>query len=543
DGAFEGIVVHRDGMILDANAAARRMFGFGDDLSKEALHEWFDVTAGWTSGDDEQTTEVNLRRPDGNRFPAEICRRRMLLADGAAGELLAVRDLTARKESEARIAHLALHDPLTELPNRRFFMELAHKTIAHAQRAGDRFALLALDLDDFKLVNDMYGHAAGDALLGVTAQRISATLRESDVCARFGGDEFAILESYTAEPNDAIALAERLLEVLHTPVFFDGVEIPISVSIGVALFPDDGSTVEELLRNADTAMYRAKADGKATCRFFEPQMDAALVARRRLEQRLRRAVAEDRLSVAYQPIVDSDHRAPLAFEALLRWTDEELGTVTPAEFIPVAEETGLIVPLGEFVLRRACGDATQWPSPIRVAVNLSAVQFRRRGLVDTVRSALADSGLPGDRLELEVTETLLMENREDALRQLNDLKQLGVRISMDDFGTGYSSLSYLQCFPFDKIKIDRAFVSDLPDNAQNASIVRAVAAMGKSLDMRVVAEGVETNLQADILKGLECDEIQGFLIARPMRVNDIAAFLGGQVASRPALVQEQLTVA
>jgi diguanylate cyclase (GGDEF)-like protein len=448
-----------------------------------------------------------------------------LLTDGAHGELLAIRDITARKESEARLAHLALHDSLTELPNRRFFMELAQKNISQAQRSGERFALIAIDLDDFKLVNDLHGHAAGDELIRVTAKRIAATVRDADISARFGGDEFAIVQTCASQPHHAIALAERLLDVLRAPVNLDGVEVTVSVSVGVALYPDDGTTVQDLLRNADTAMYRAKADGKATCRFFEPQMDAALVARRKLEMGLRRAVADDRLSVVYQPIVDSGCRTPLAFEALVRWHDEELGLIMPGDFIPVAEETGLIVPIGEFVLRKACFDAMTWPAPLCVAVNLSAVQFRRKGLIDTVRRALNDSGLPGSRLELEVTETLLVENRDDALRVLTELKTLGVRIAMDDFGTGYSSLSYLQCFPFDKIKIDRVFVSDLPTNVQNASIVRAVAAMGKSLKMRVVAEGVQTDVQADLMKELECDEMQGFLIARPMAASDIDAFL------------------
>ncbi|MEX2284896.1 MAG: EAL domain-containing protein [Gemmatimonadota bacterium] len=532
DGAFEGLVVHRNGQVVDANAAARRMFSLGDNLASQSIHNWFggsQVGAYASAQTEGEAAEFTLRRPDGSTFPAEVCRRRMLLTDGTQGELLAIRDLTARKESDARIAHLALHDPLTELPNRRFFMELAHKAVALAHRTGDGFALLALDFDDFKLVNDLHGHLAGDELLRIAAKRITATLRDADVSTRFGGDEFAILQTHAAGPKGTIALVERLLEALQAPVQIGGVEISISVSIGVALYPDDGDTVEDLLRNSDTAMYRAKADGKATCRFFESHMDAALVARRKLEHGLRRAVAEDRLTIAYQPIVDSDCRTPLAFEALVRWTDPELGVVAPRDFIPVAEETGLIVQIGEFVIRRACIDAMTWPEPLRVAVNLSAVQFKRKGLVDTVRLALAESGLPGDRLELEVTETLLMENRDDALRQLNQLKELGVRIAMDDFGTGYSSLSYLQCFPFDKIKIDRAFVMDLPNNTQNASIVRAVAAMGKSLQMRVVAEGVETDLQADMLKGLDCDELQGYLIARPMDPSLIKGFLAGYV--------------
>jgi diguanylate cyclase (GGDEF)-like protein/PAS domain S-box-containing protein len=532
DGALEGLVIHRDGVMVDANAAARRMFGLEENLSGQSIQGWFADPdqwdkQSWHAGAREEAAETLLRGPTGSSFPAEICRRRILLSDGSEAELLAIRDLTARKESEARIAHLALHDTLTDLPNRRFFMEMAQKTMSLAQRSGHPFALLALDLDNFKDVNDMYGHAAGDQVLKITAQRINATLRAADFSARFGGDEFAILQSNASSAAQTIALGERLLEALGAPVRVQGAEVTVSVSVGIALFPDDGVSVGELLRNADTAMYRAKADGKATLRYFEQQMDAALVARRKLENGLRRAVTEGHLTIAYQPIVDSILRAPVAFEALVRWTDPEMGNVTPAEFIPVAEETGLIVPIGEFVLREACKQAVLWPEPLRVAVNLSAVQFRRKGLVEAVRRALDESGLSGNRLELEVTEGLLMENRAEALQVLNQLKALGVLISMDDFGTGYSSLSYLQSFPFDKIKIDRAFVSDLPNNAQNASIVRAVAAMGKSLQMRVVAEGVETSYQADLLESLDCDELQGYLIARPMACSEIKKFLAG----------------
>jgi len=528
DGALEALVVHSEGRIVDANAAARELFDIAHGDTSRRIDTLFDnpdpalARSHLVEG---TLSEIWLKSASGARFPAEVCRRRMRLADGGEGELLAIRDLSARKESEARIEHLALHDPLTDLPNRRLFMELSNKAISHAVRAGERFAVLAVDLDGFKLVNDMHGHAAGDELLKTVAARISATLREADVFARFGGDEFAILQSFAAQPQQAMVLAERLLETLSAPIRLADVEVTVSASIGVALYPDDGCTATDLLRNADTAMYRAKADGKATCRFFEPQMDAALEVRRRLESRLRLAVAEGRLEVAFQPLVCSDSREPLGFEALVRWHDDELGAIPPVDFIPVAEETGLIIPLGELVLRRACREAAGWSQPLRVAVNLSAVQFRRRGLVETVRDALAESGLPGDRLELEVTESLLIDNRDEALRTLGALKALGVRIAMDDFGTGYSSLSYLQSFPFDKIKIDRVFVNDLQAGSQNASIVRAVASMGRSLHMRVVAEGVETQGQARLLRELDCDELQGYLISRPMPAADVESFL------------------
>ena len=287
----------------------------------------------------------------------------------------------------------------------------------------------------------------------------------------------------------AVALAERLLDALKAPIQLGHAEVWVSGSVGVAFYPIDGSTAEELLSNADTAKYRAKADGKAAYRFYERQMDAVLDARRKLENRSRLAIAEQRLEVFYQPLVDSRKRVSLGFEALLRWHDEELGSISPAEFIPVAEETGLIVALGEYVLQAACRDAATWPEALSVAVNLSVIQFRRKGLVETVRQTLAQSGLPGKHLEFEVTESALIDNRDEVMGQLTAMKALGVRIAMDDFDTGYSSLSYLQSFPFDKIKIDRSSVSDLEVNPKNASIVRAVASMGKSLDMRIVAEG------------------------------------------------------
>ncbi|MGE0861436.1 MAG: EAL domain-containing protein [Gammaproteobacteria bacterium] len=541
DGAMEGLIVHRDGLVVDMNAAARAMFAFEGGGAALCIRHWFEdlepEAAEILRSSDGRAVELALPRQDGSRFPAEICARHMRLADGGDGELLAIRDLTVRKATEARIEHLAWHDPLTDLPNRRLFLELANKAIAQVARGGQHLAVLAIDLDGFKLVNDVHGHAAGDSLLKQVAARIAATLRDADVAARFGGDEFAILQSLASQPEQAMCLAERLLDLLAAPLYIGGVEVTVSASIGVALYPTDGRTTDELLRNADTAMYRAKADGKATCRFFEAQMDAEVETRRRLEARLRQAVADERLQVFFQPLVGSGDHRPLGFEALVRWHDAELGNISPADFIPVAEQTGLIVAIGEQVLRRACREAAGWSAPLRVAVNLSAVQFRRKGLVDMVRGVLEDTGLPGERLELEVTESLLIDNRDEALRTLTALKALGVRIAMDDFGTGYSSLSYLQSFPFDKIKIDRVFVADLERGEQNASIVRAVASMGQSLRMRVVAEGVESAAQAHLLRDLSCDELQGYYIARPMPAEAVEDFLLGHVApAAPATV-------
>lgn len=535
NGTREALVIHHQGAIVDSNAAARRLLDLESEDGLRRLGAWLVALADHeqlsNAGGDERV-ELEMPGRNGSFFPVEVSRLGIRLANGQAGELVAASDLTLRKRAEARIAHLALHDPLTELPNRRLFTELFLKAMSYAERAGDGFAILSVDLDGFKQVNDMLGHGAGDELLRVVASRLSSLLRKADLLARFGGDEFVILQNRGALPREVVGLADRLLASLSEPISVGGTYVTISTSIGVAIYPKDGTTVEDLLRNADTAMYRAKADGKATCRFFEEAMDAALNQRRRLEGRLRTALAESRLDLAFQPLVSSEDGGTVGFEALVRWHDAELGTVPPSDFIPVAESTGLIFAVGEFVLRRACEAAVSWGPALRVAVNLSAVQFRRKGLVDLVRRTLADTGLDGKRLELEVTESLLIDNREEALLILTELKALGVRIAMDDFGTGYSSLSYLQSFPFDTIKIDRMFIAGLDRNEQNASIVRAVTSMGRGLQMRVVAEGVETDREAELLRSFDCDEMQGYLIARPMPADQVAGFLSGQTLSR-----------
>ena len=530
DGAFEGLVIHRDRQLIDANLAARQMLGIDEEaLAGYSLALW-PGSGGDPLGDGEasRTEEIELPGADGRPFPAEIGRRVIALQDGSIGELIAIRDLTSRRESEARIAHLALHDPLTDLPNRRFFTDLCTDTIDRATRDGTPFAMFAIDLDDFKLVNDLHGHAAGDELIRTVARRIAGVVREEDVVARIGGDEFALIDRSPDQPARSAALAERLRSALAEPVRLEDVEVMTNASIGIATYPADGEDIEDLLRNADTAMYHAKADGKGGTRRFEAHMHAELERRRALEDRLRSALDESALSIAYQLLVRSGDRSPICFEALLRWEDEELGQVSPMEFIPVAERTGLIVAIGEFVMRRACLDAVSWPAPLRVAVNLSVSQFARGELVETVREALASSGLTPERLELEVTESLLIENREEAMSVLRALKAMGVSTAMDDFGTGYSSLGYLQSFGFDKIKIDRRFVAGAASDPESASIVRAIVAMGKSLHMRVVAEGVETHAQAELLTTLDCDEMQGFLIARPMPADEIAGFLAAR---------------
>ena len=534
DGSFEGIVIHVDGVVCDCNPAFRKIVA-ATDVEATALSDYFpEPLLSELIAEPGTAREIQLRRSNGEGLPVEVCGRSIQLSDGRQGQLFSIRDIGARKRAEARLNHLALHDQLTDLANRRLFIELANKQISQARRSGVQFSIHALDLDGFKLINDMHGHEAGDALLSEISRRLKDCLREEDVVARFGGDEFAILETGTRQPTDAMVVATRLLEAIREPIALPDAEVVIGGSIGIAVFPDDGSEIEDLLRNADTAMYRAKADGKGTYRFFESEMDAALVIRRKLERRLRQAITQKQLDVFYQPLVDSHTQAPLGFEALVRWHDEELGHISPAEFIPVAEETGLIVPLGDYVLRRACADAATWPAPLRVAVNLSPVQFRRPGLVESAREALAESGLDGSRLDLEITESTLIENREQVLAILQQLKAMQVHISMDDFGTGYSSLSYLQSFPFDKIKIDRVFVADIENSERNSSIIEAVVAMGRSLSMKVVAEGVETAEQASMLGDMNCDELQGFLIAKPMAAAEVLGFLADRTEFRAA---------
>jgi diguanylate cyclase (GGDEF)-like protein len=434
--------------------------------------------------------------------------------------------------SRARVRHQALHDGLTGLPNRLLLQERLGQALAHARRGGTgaagggAVAVLCLDLDRFKPVNDTLGHAVGDALLCAAAERLRGHVREEDTVARLGGDEFAILQAGVAQPEGAGALARRLVEALGQPFEVDGHQLVVGASVGIALAPGDGADPDDLLKKADMALYRAKADGRGTFRSFEPGMDAKLHARRLLELDLRKALASGGFELHYQPLVDLRTGAIAAFEALLRWPHPSRGMVPPAEFVPLAEEVGLIVPLGEWVLHRACEDAAGWPGEVRVAVNLSAVQFRGDALVPSVVAALAASGLPAERLELEITEGVLLQDGEATLATLRDLRALGVRVAMDDFGTGYSSLGYLRSFPFDKIKIDRSFVGELGASPDCEAIVRAVTGLGGSLGIATTAEGVETAEQLERLRAEGCDEAQGYHLGRPMPAREAALLLG-----------------
>lgn len=433
-------------------------------------------------------------------------------------------DVTERRRVEARIEHMARHDALTDLPNRVLFKEKLDEVSTRAQ-AGEMVAVLCLDLDRFKQVNDTLGHAVGDLLLKSVAARLRNCVRESDTVARLSGDEFAVIQQRVETAEDAAALAQRIMDVLAAPFLLDGHQVVVGASIGIALGPIDGPDADRLLKSADTAAYRAKSDGRGLYRFFEAGMDERLQARRATEIALREALSRGQFELFYQPLVKVRDRRISGFEALLRWRHPDRGLVSPGEFIPLAEEIGVIVQIGEWVLRTACAEAATWAGECHVAVNVSPAQFSNRNLVSVVTEALAASGLPPHRLELEITESVLLENSAAVTATLAQLNALGVRISMDDFGTGYSSLSYLQRFPFDKIKIDASFIHSLGQGEEGIAIVRAIAGLGKSLGITTTAEGVETEEQLESILAEGCDEVQGYYFSAPRPAKEVATFL------------------
>jgi diguanylate cyclase (GGDEF)-like protein len=428
-------------------------------------------------------------------------------------------DITEQRRSEIRIEHMAHHDALTDLANRVLLNERLEHALTRVRR-DELVAIHHLDLDQFKAVNDTLGHPGGDKLLKMVADRLRLLVRESDTIARMGGDEFAIVQ-VAADPADATTLAQRIISAMSEPFDIDGHQAAIGASIGIAVGPGDGLSPDELLRNADLALYRSKGDGRGTFRFFEPEMDLQMQARRIMEHDLRKALPTGQFELYYQPIVNLASNQVGGFEALIRWNHPTRGIVAPNAFVPLAEEIGLIVPMGEWVIRQACATAALWPEDIHVAVNISAVQFRSPGLMQVIVGALAASGLHPTRLEIEITETVLLQDKESTLATLHQLRALGVRIAMDDFGTGYSSLTYLQCFPFDKIKIDRSFVKDVAENAGSLNIVRAVAALANGLGMKATAEGVETKEQLDKITSEGCTDVQGFLFSHPLPAREI----------------------
>ncbi|WP_116131800.1 EAL domain-containing protein [Tropicimonas sp. IMCC34043] len=447
------------------------------------------------------------------------------------GLVLTFEDITERLAAEAKIRHMANFDALTNLPNRASFYEQIDVTMKHRRRA-ESVAVLSLDLDKFKAVNDIFGHPVGDRLLQEAAARIRSCLRKGDIAARLGGDEFAILQIPAGDASDITALANRVIETVGAPYDFDGRQVIIGVSVGVAVAPVDGTAPDILMKHADLSLYRAKADGGSVCRFFEAEMDARMQARLGIELDLRRALhAGGEFELLYQPVVNVKTGKVVSCEALLRWRSPERGMVMPDVFIPVAEATGLIVPLGDWVLRQACADAARWPKHFSVAVNLSPVQFKNRNLVQSVEDALAESGLSASRLELEITELVLIDERDGAFATLHRFRDLGIRISMDDFGTGYSSLGYLQSFPFSTIKIDQSFIHDLPRKEDSLAIVRAVVGLSGSLGIATIAEGVETEEQRAIIASEGCNLYQGLLFSKPRPNSEVEKIFKAQDAA------------
>jgi diguanylate cyclase (GGDEF)-like protein/PAS domain S-box-containing protein len=463
--------------------------------------------------------------PSGETRIAATTRMAIRNAQGQPQYLLTVvDDRTHRKRAEAQIERLVHHDLLTSLPNRTAFTACLDATIETAAEDGRSFALMCLDFDRFKEVNDVYGHAAGDELLRQLSKRLQAAVGGAFL-ARLGGDEFVVIAVDGEQPVAAEAMAERLVAAVNEPTLIDGQSVSIGVSVGIAIFPVDGEDAGTLVSHADAALYRTKAEGRGAFRFFEADMDKRLRERRVLQQQLRTAIERNELALHYQPQARIGGEI-FGFEALVRWHHPQRGLIPPSTFVPLAEESGLIVSMGEWIMREACRQAASWPNPLQIAINLSPVQFRHGDLPALVHSVLLETGLPPSRLELEITEGVLIDDFSRGVSTLRRLKALGVHIAMDDFGTGYSSLSYLQSFPFDKIKIDQSFISNLAHNAQSATIVRAVIGLARGLELPVLAEGVETEEQLAFLKKESCGEVQGYWIGRPLPIQDYAALTG-----------------
>jgi len=531
-----------DERILSVNDAAVEHYGYTrPEFEKLGIRQLqaFEAAPPWVSNQsaDEQAARTWKHiKADGSLIDLAIYSRPLTYNDEPA-VMLALMDITERKRAEMRLTFMAHHDALTGLANRNLLRQRLDETLSHARRSGEKLALLFLGLDNFKGVNDSLGHAIGDKLLRSVAGRLRSSLREEDALARLNSDEFAIVQTGIQRPEDAVLLARRLLDAIGETFLLDGNSVVIGASIGIAMAPGDGDESETLLKNADMALSRAKNDTRGTFSFFESGMDARAQARRKIENDLRVAIHDDQLRPHYQPLVDLKTGRITGCEALVRWSHPERGMVSPADFIPVAEDTGLINVLGAQILRRACNDAARWPDDVRVAVNLSPLQFRVGNLLSVVMEALKNSGLPPRRLELEITETLLLEKSNQVLATLHALRALGVRISMDDFGTGYSSLSYLRSFPFDKIKIDQSFVRDLGANRDAQAIVSSIVNLGMGLGVTITAEGVETEAELACLRSEGCHEGQGFLFSRARPNDEIVQLLRAQAVNGGVQVQ------
>jgi diguanylate cyclase (GGDEF)-like protein len=517
DASVEGLILTNGTTILDCNESIRALVGpiCAGRLANTPIWEILDY-----NGDhDAERFEAQLRTDDGP-IPVEVISRNTH-AEGAVRRIFAVRDLRERRAAEQRILFLAHFDTLTGLPNRASFQDRLENDIASMKVRGGQLALMIVDLDRFKEINDVHGHAAGDELLKATAARITALLSHTEFAARLGGDEFVIVQTGRDQPASAARLADRLLEVFSKPVLLGGQPFHVGLTIGVSVFPRDGDATRTLLANADLALYRAKEHGRARACFFTPDMDETVRERRILAQQLTQALENDELEVHYQAQASIATGEIIGFEALARWNHPTHGYIAPSQFIPIAEETDLILHLGEWILRKVCKEAANWTKPYTVAVNLSPIQFKLSNLPELIHEILIETGMPPHRLELEITESALIEDLQRTLDMLRKIKALGVAIAMDDFGTGYSSLSTLQAFPFDKLKIDKSFVDKIGSRQQAAVIVTAVLGLGRSLDIPVLAEGVESQDQRDFLSDEACAQAQGYLFGRPAPLSEI----------------------
>ena len=538
-----------DEKILAVNDAAISHYGYSrpafEAMSVRDLQAFASETP-WADerADDAAATSKTWRqvKSDGSLIDVAIYSRRLVHGDRPA-MLLALIDTTERRLAEARLAFMAQHDGLTGLPNRTMLRQRIDETLNQSRRTGNKVAVVCIDLDNFKTVNETLGHATGDKVLRGVAKRLRSSLRQEDIAGRLGADEFIVVQSGIVRPEDASDLARRLIAAVTVPYLIEGQSVANSARAGNAIAPGDGDDAEKLLKNADMALSRAKGEAGMTFSFFEAAMDAKAQARRRLEIDLREAIDAELLRPHYQPLVDLKTGQITGFEALVRWLSPERGFVSPGEFIPLAEETGLINPIGGLVLRRACFEAARWPDPVRVAVNLSPLQFRTGNLLAMVMDALNQSGLPAKRLELEITETLLMDKGDQVLATLHALRALGVHISMDDFGTGYSSLSYLRSFPFDKIKIDQSFVRGLDANHDAQAIVRAVVNLGKGLGVTITAEGIETEAELSFLRAEGCHQGQGFLFSKARPNDEVMRLLEAQRSDSPTTEEQTWLVA
>jgi diguanylate cyclase (GGDEF)-like protein len=515
EATLEGLAIHRDSVVLDCNGAFSRIFALPrEEITGRQLSALMGVEHPALREALEQPVELTISRPGLEDRSVEIFTR-PLEFDGSAALVTAVRDITEYRQVEARVKFLADHDVLTGFANRSLLESRIIQAIWLSKQVAGKMALLYLDLDRFRLVNELVGHAGGDRVLQAVAERLSPLVRNTDTIARIGADEFVVLQPLVQHPQDAGTLARRIIEALAVPYTVDAQSIELGVSIGITL-ADSTSTASRVLHEAKIALDRAKRTGRGTACFFEPGMDAHLYERRALEQDLRRAIGTSQLRLCYQPQFGPDSMNLHGFEALVRWTHPQRGPISPGDFIPIAEEGGMIWQLGEWVLRAACAECASWQVPLMVAVNVSAFQFRRIELVEVVERALRDTGLPPHRLELELTEGVFLEDTEQAREMMCRLKELGVRMALDDFGAGYASLSYLRDFPFDRIKIDRSFVGRMQDRHEDLALLRGIVGLGHALGLEVVAEGVETPAQLMYLRDLSCDLIQGYLVGRPV---------------------------